>query len=206
MRWTPGALLIHERNTPYLLKWKYRGNGNSAAAWVYTFIVVVISSFYFLVSSIFLSLWNRCSIFLSFLSIRVVIFSASKCPDNFDCSSLSLILDCEEPVIFVKFLKSPLGFPTGKQRAPTVAGVCNEFDWGDIARILGVYRNDTWAWKIVDSVFHSHPPRYTSVLVQMVSEFIPNFANKGRNMGKMATLVRVFQSMRVIVNKYDAAL
>ena len=58
----------------------------------------------------------------------------------------------------------------------------------------------------MDSVFHSHPPRYTSVLVQMVSEFIPNFANKGRNMGKMATLVRVFQSMRVIVNKYDAAL
>ena len=40
--WTPGALSIRERETPYLLQGKYRDNGNSGAVWVYTFLVVVI--------------------------------------------------------------------------------------------------------------------------------------------------------------------
>ena len=104
-RWTPGALSTREIETPYLLKGKYRDNGNSGAAWVYSFIVVVISSIYFLIFSIFISLWNSRFTCLSFLRIRVLIFSASKCPDNFYCSSSSLTLDCEEMVISNNFLK-----------------------------------------------------------------------------------------------------
>ena len=81
----PGALSSLERETPYLLKRKYRDNGNSGSTWVYTFIVVVISSIYSLISSLILSLWNSRSTFLSFSSIIVRILSAIKCPDNFDC-------------------------------------------------------------------------------------------------------------------------
>ena len=41
----------------------------------------------------------------------------------------------------------------------------------------------------------------TSDLVWEVSEFIPEFSNKGRRMVRMATLYRVFQSLRIVVNK-----
>ena len=46
LRQTPGALSSHEQETPYPMKGKYRNNGNSSTAWVYTFLVVVISSIY----------------------------------------------------------------------------------------------------------------------------------------------------------------
>ena len=92
-------LPIRERDTLYLLKGKYRYNGNSGSAWVYSFIVVVISSIYFRISFIFFSLWNSGSTCLSFSIIRI------KCTYNFDCSSFSLILYFEEPVVSDKFLK-----------------------------------------------------------------------------------------------------
>ena len=104
-RHTPIALSSRERETPYLLKGKYRDNENIGAAWVYTFIVVVISIIYFLIYSIFLSIWNSRSTCFSFSRIGALIFSARKRADNFDYSSWSLILDCEDPVISDNFLK-----------------------------------------------------------------------------------------------------
>ena len=74
-RHTPIKLSIHERDTPYILKGKYRENGNSGTVWVYNFIVVVISSIYLLISSIFISLLNSRSKLLSFSSTRVLIDS-----------------------------------------------------------------------------------------------------------------------------------
>ena len=56
MRRTPRALSRRELKTPYLMKGKYRENGNSVSAWVYNFIPVAISIIYFLLSYIFLSL------------------------------------------------------------------------------------------------------------------------------------------------------
>ena len=52
----PGVLLSRECKTTHPLKGKLRYNGNSSAVWVYTFIFVVISIIYFLISSIFISL------------------------------------------------------------------------------------------------------------------------------------------------------
>ena len=82
---------------------------------------------------------------LSFSSIRVLIFLASKCPEIFDCYYCSLILDCKEPVISDKCLKSSLGFPTGRQRSPTSTDIYNELDWNEITHILRLYGNDPWA-------------------------------------------------------------
>ena len=66
---------------------------------------MVISSIYFHISSIFISLWNNRSRWLSFSSLRVRIFSAINCLDNCECYSWSLILDLKEPVISVNFIK-----------------------------------------------------------------------------------------------------
>ena len=206
MRRTSGALSICDCETPYLLKGKYRENGNSSAAWVYNFIVVVISRICFLISSIFLSIWNSRSTFLSFLRIGFLIFSASNFPVNFDYSSWSLIFYCGEPVISDNFLKSSLGFPMGRQRAPTAVDVCNEFNWGEIAHIFSLYGNDPWAWKIMDAIVHSHPLRATVDLVQMVLEVIPKFAKKRRQMVIMATLARAFHVLRAVVSEEYIAL
>jgi 16S rRNA (cytosine1402-N4)-methyltransferase len=43
-------------------------------------------------------------------------------------------------------------------------------------------------------------------LVNAVSSVVPEFAKKGRRMGRTATLARVFQSLRIVVNQEDEAL
>ena len=48
--------------------------------------------------------------------------------------------------------------------------------------------------------------RPTSDLVRVVLEVIPDFSNKGIHMGRMDTLERVFQRLRVIVNQEKAKL
>ena len=40
----------------------------------------------------------------------------------------------------------------------------------------------------------------TSDLIRVVLEFIPDFSKKGRRMGRMATLDRIFQNLRITVN------
>ena len=104
-RRTPGALLIRERETRYLLNGEYMYNVNSGTVWLYTFLVVVISSRYFPIYSVFVSLWNSRSTCLSLLKVIVSVFSESKFPDNFYCSSFSLILYLKEPVISDKCFK-----------------------------------------------------------------------------------------------------
>ena len=76
---TPDTLSRRERKTPYLLKGEYRDNGNSGAFWFYTFILVVVSSIYFLIYCISLSLWNSWSTCLHLSSIIFIIFLWSKC-------------------------------------------------------------------------------------------------------------------------------
>ena len=70
-----------------------------------TLLLLCISSIYFLIYSIFISLWNSSSTFLYLSRIIALIFSASKCPENLDCSSCSLTLDCEELVMSDNFFK-----------------------------------------------------------------------------------------------------
>ena len=103
-------------------------------------------------------------------------------------------------------VRSASGFSAGRQRGLTAADVCNEFDGEELTRIFKVYGDEPRARKISESIVRSRPLSFTSDLVRAVSDVIPEFARNGRRMGRTATLARVFQSLRIVVNEEDEAL
>ena len=91
-------------------------------------------------------------------------------------------------------------------RGLNAADICNEFDEAELTRILRVYGDEPRARKIASAIVDARPLATTSDLVNAVSSVVPEFARKGRRMGRMATLARVFQSLRIVVNQEDEAL
>jgi len=88
----------------------------------------------------------------------------------------------------------------------SAADICNEFDVAELTRILRVYGDEPRARKIATAIVEARPLATTSDLVEAVSSVVPEFARKGRRMGRTATLARVFQSLRIVVNEEDEAL
>ena len=88
----------------------------------------------------------------------------------------------------------------------TAADICNEFDVAELTRILRVYGDEPRARKIAAAIVEARPLATTSDLVEAVSSVVPEFARRGRRMGRTATLARVFQSLRIVVNEEDEAL
>lgn len=93
-----------------------------------------------------------------------------------------------------------------KARGLNAADICNEFDEAELTRILRVYGDEPRARKIAAAIVDARPLATTSDLVNAVSSVVPEFAKKGRRMGRTATLARVFQSLRIVVNQEDKAL
>ena len=93
-----------------------------------------------------------------------------------------------------------------KARGVNAADICNEFDEAELTRILRVYGDEPRARKIAAAIVDARPLATTSDLVNAVSSVVPEFAKKGRRMGRTATLARVFQSLRIVVNQEDEAL
>ncbi len=91
-------------------------------------------------------------------------------------------------------------------RGLNAADICNEFDEAELTRILRVYGDEPRARKIASAIVDARPLATTSDLVNAVSSIVPEFAKKGRRMGRTATLARVFQSLRIVVNQEDEAL
>lgn len=91
-------------------------------------------------------------------------------------------------------------------RGLNAADICNEFDEAELTRILRVYGDEPRARKIATAIVNARPLATTSDLVEAVSSVVPEFAKKGRRMGRTATLARVFQSLRIVVNEEDEAL
>lgn len=88
----------------------------------------------------------------------------------------------------------------------TAADVCNEFEESELSRILRKYGDEPRARKIAGAIVARRPLRTTGDLMEAVSSVTPEFAKKGRRMGRTATLARVFQSLRIVVNEEDRAL
>lgn len=88
----------------------------------------------------------------------------------------------------------------------TAANICNEFDAGELRRILKVYGDEPRAKAISQAIVENRPLHTTSDLMQVVASVTPQFAKKGRRMGRTATLARVFQSLRIVVNQEDKVL
>ncbi len=86
------------------------------------------------------------------------------------------------------------------------ADICNEFAEEEISRILKVYGDEPRARKIAQSIVNYRPLSTTGDLKDAVAAVTPEFARKGRRMGRTATLARVFQALRIVVNEEDDVL
>jgi 16S rRNA (cytosine1402-N4)-methyltransferase len=114
-------------------------------------------------------------------------------------------IDCAERG-FAFMQEGPLDMRMNNQNGGiTAANICNEFDAKEILRILQVYGDEPRAKKIAEAIISQRPLQTTTDLVNAVSEVTPQFA-KSRRMGRTATLARVFQSLRIVVNREDKVL
>lgn len=108
------------------------------------------------------------------------------------------------------FMKDgPLDMRMGQQNLHTgltAADICNEFDEVELRRILKTYGDEPRAKSIAHSIVQSRPLQSTNDLVEAVSAVVPQFARKGKRLGRMSTLARVFQSLRIVVNQEDKVL
>lgn len=88
----------------------------------------------------------------------------------------------------------------------SAADICNELDAFELKRILKVYGDEPRARAIAQSIGQHRPLTTTQDLVTAVAAVTPEFARKGRRMGRTATLARVFQALRIFVNQEDVVL
>lgn len=96
--------------------------------------------------------------------------------------------------------------PSQNQGGLTAADICNEFDIDDLIRILKHYGDEPRARRIAQSIIESRPLHTTSDLKNAVAKVTPDFVKSSRRMGRTATLARVFQSLRIVVNDEDNVL
>ena len=81
----------------------------------------------------------------------------------------------------------------------TAAHILNEFSEEEIRQILKQFGDEPRAKTIAASIVNQHRPLATTKdLVQAVAAAVPEFAMRGRRMGRSSTLTRVFQSMRIV--------
>jgi len=85
------------------------------------------------------------------------------------------------------------------------ADLCNELDFAELRRIFQVYGDEPRSKAITHSIIERRPLQTTGDLQQAVAAVTPEFA-KRRRLGRTATLARVFQALRIAVNREDAAL
>jgi 16S rRNA (cytosine1402-N4)-methyltransferase len=88
----------------------------------------------------------------------------------------------------------------------TAADLCNECDAMELRRIFQTYGDEPRATAIAESLVQRRPLRTTHDLFEAVAAVTPAFAKKGRRMGRMATMARIFQSLRIVVNEEDEVL
>lgn len=87
----------------------------------------------------------------------------------------------------------------------SAADICNQFDENELRRILKVYGDEPRAKSIAQSIIKHRPLTTTDDLVEAVAAVTPSHA-KSRRKGRTATLARVFQSLRIVVNQEDVVL
>jgi 16S rRNA (cytosine1402-N4)-methyltransferase len=88
----------------------------------------------------------------------------------------------------------------------TAADLCNECDARELRRIFQTYGDEPRATAIAEAIVQRRPLQMTQDLFAAVAAVTPAFAKKGRRMGRMATMARIFQSLRIVVNEEDAVL
>lgn len=88
----------------------------------------------------------------------------------------------------------------------TAADICNNYSEQEMIQILREYGDEPRAKQIARAIVESRPLSTTGDLKEAVAKVTPEFAKKGRRMGRTATLARVFQALRIVVNDEDKVL
>jgi len=90
----------------------------------------------------------------------------------------------------------------------TAADICNEFAKEDLMQMFKKFANEPTgrAKQISQSIINARPLKTTGDLKEAVSKVTPKFSKKSRRLGQMATLARIFQSLRIVVNEEDYAV
>lgn len=87
----------------------------------------------------------------------------------------------------------------------TAADLCNEMDAKELQRIFSVFGDEPRAKTVAKAVVDNRPLTTTGDLVEAISSVTPAFA-KSKRRGRTATCARIFQSLRIVVNREDKVL
>jgi len=88
----------------------------------------------------------------------------------------------------------------------TAADICNEFAEEELSRLLKKYGDEPRSRKIAQSIITARPLVTTGDLKEAVALVTPEFVKSSKRMGRTATLARVFQALRIVVNEEDSVL
>jgi len=90
----------------------------------------------------------------------------------------------------------------------TAADLCNEMEEAELARMFMKYGDEprNRARNIAQSIVNHRPLKTTGDLQQAVAAVVPAFNRQSKRKGLTATLARIFQSLRIVVNQEDRVL
>lgn len=94
---------------------------------------------------------------------------------------------------------------TQQTRGVTAADLCNELDVSELQRIFSAYGDERRSKTIAQAIVRHRPLSTTLQLVNAIGSVTPTFAKHKRN-GLTATCARIFQSLRIVVNREDTVL
>jgi 16S rRNA (cytosine1402-N4)-methyltransferase len=84
--------------------------------------------------------------------------------------------------------------------------LCNELDTRELASMLRTYGDESRARALAESIAKHRPLLTTGHLHEAVAAVTPAFHKESRRKGLTATLARVFQALRIVVNQEDVML
>jgi 16S rRNA (cytosine1402-N4)-methyltransferase len=95
---------------------------------------------------------------------------------------------------------------TARPGGVTAANICNEYPESELSWMFRTYGDEPRARAIAKAIVSRRPLVRTSDLVNAVAEVTPQFSRKSRRGGRSATCARIFQSLRIVVNREEEAL
>jgi 16S rRNA (cytosine1402-N4)-methyltransferase len=100
------------------------------------------------------------------------------------------------------------GANTESSSSFTAADICNEYSEKDLIHIFQQYGDESHqsARRIAKSIMERRPLVQTSDLMKAIAQVTPKFCKASRRKGLSATSARIFQSLRIVVNREDEAL
>lgn len=95
---------------------------------------------------------------------------------------------------------------SSSQLGLTAADLCNELDENELSKVFKQYGDEPRSRIIAQSIIEHRPLTTTQDLYNAVAAVTPAFNKQSKRKGRTATLARIFQSLRIVVNHEDHVL